>query len=267
MKFLSIPVVALLACASMPAGAETSTPPPDVGIVEKLGQTLPLDAELYNQEGKLVSLRSVLTKPAIVTFVYYRCPGICTPLLSELARMVDKVDLEPGKDYQIITISFDHRETPELALEKQENYLSTVRRNVPITAWQFFTADSATIKSLTGAAGFYFKPDGKDWIHAAALIFISPEGKIARYINGIQYLPFDIKMALIEAAEGRTGPTIAQVLRFCYSYDPESRGYTFSVVRVGMVVTLVLVGAFVIVFLVIPRKKPAEKGADHGQHS
>ncbi len=267
MKRICLMMGTLLALVSPLAWGETPAAPPEVGIVEKLGQALPLDVELYDQNGNLVPLRSVLKKPAIVTFVYYRCPGICTPLLSELARMVDKMDLKPGSDYQIITVSFDHRETPELALEKQENYLSTVRKTVPTGAWQFFTGDSSAIRTLTGAAGFYFKPDGKDWIHPAALIVVSREGKIARYINGIQYLPFDIKMALLEAAEGRTGPTIAQVLRFCYSYDPESRGYTFAFFRVGLILTLAFAGAFVLIFIVLPRRKSAEKGAVHGQPS
>ncbi len=254
----------LLLTAGAPAALSEAQTPPEVGIVEKLGQTLPLDTELYDQNGNLTTLRTVLKKPAIVTFVYYRCPGICTPLLTELARMVDKVDLQPGVDYQIITISFDHRETPAIALEKQENYLSTVHRSIQPAAWQFFTADSASIRTLTGAAGFYFKPDGKDWVHPTALIVVSPEGKITRYINGIQYLPIDIKMALMDATEGKTGPTVARLLRLCYSYDPESRSYSFAFARVGLVLTLAFAGVFVLVFIVIPRKKLA-KGELHGQ--
>ena len=263
MKSARMLVVSLLVLIPMWAMGE-SEKPPEVGIVEKLGQTLPLDAEVYDGNGHLVSLRSVLSKPAILTFVYYRCPGICTPLLTELSRMVEKVDLEPGVDYQLITIGFDYRETPDLALEKQENYLSAIARPVPPGAWRFFTADSATVMRLTGAAGFYFKPDGKDWIHAGVLIFLSPDGKITRYINGIQYLPFDIKMALIEASEGRTGPTIAKVLKFCYSYDPDSRTYVFDFLRVGMALTLLLVGIFVVVFILLPRRKQAEREAVHG---
>ncbi len=263
MKRQFIPALILLALVPVRARTQ-ATAPPEVGIVEKLGQSLPLDVELYNQNGQLVSLRSVLKKPAIITFVYYRCPGICTPQLTEVARMVDKVDLQPGTDYQIITISFDHRETPDIALEKQENYLSTIHRSIQPAAWQFFTGDSASIEALTGAAGFYFRPDGKDWTHPTALIFVSPEGKIARYVNGIQYLPLDIKMALLDAAEGKTGPTVARLLRLCYSYDPESRSYSFAFVRVGLVLTLAFAGAFVLFFIVLPRKK-LEKGEPHGQ--
>jgi protein SCO1/2 len=265
MKLTTKLLVPMLTSAVLLVRAQ-SPAPPEVGIVEKLGQTIPLDVELYDEKGNLTPLQAVLKKPAIFTFVYYKCPGICSPLLTELARMVDKMDLEPGVDYQIITISFDHRETPDLALEKQENYLSTLQKAVQPEAWHFFTADSATIRRLTGAAGFYFKPDGKDWIHAGVLIFVSPGGKITRYINGIQYLPFDIKMALIEASEGRTGPTIAKMLKFCYSYDPESRTYVLNFLRVGMVATLLFVALFVLVFIVRPRRKSAERSV-HGKSS
>ncbi len=263
MKRKFIPVLILLAIVTSPAGTQPNAPP-EVGIVEKLGQSLPLDVELYNQNGQLVSFGSVLKKPAIVAFVYYRCPGICTPQLTEVARMVDKVDLQPGIDYQIITISFDHRETPDIALEKQENYLSTIHRSIQPAAWQFFTGDSASIQTLTGAAGFYFRPDGKDWTHPTALIFVSPEGKIVRYVNGIQYLPIDIKMAIMDAAEGKTGPTVARLLRLCYSYDPESKSYTFAFVRVATVMIVGFTGIFVLVFVAIPRRKMA-KGVNHDQ--
>src|SRR5512138_2878467 len=101
---------------------------PEVGIVERLGNHLPLDAEYYDEKGTLVPLRSVIDRPTIITFVYYRCPGICSPLLNELSRMVEKMDLEPGKDYRILTLGFDHREGPELAAEKKENYLQALKR-------------------------------------------------------------------------------------------------------------------------------------------
>jgi protein SCO1/2 len=242
-------------------------PPPEIGIVEKLGETVPLDLEFYDESGNLVQLRSVINKPTIVTFVYFRCPGICSPLLTELSRMVEKVDLELGKDYQILTLSFDSSEKPELAADKKENYLSSIPRAVNPAGWHFFTGDSANIRRLTDAAGFYFKRNGKDWIHAGALIFLSPTGKITRYINGIQYLPFDIKMAVIEASNGKVGPTIAQVLRFCYSYDPQSRTYALNVTRIGMVGIILLVAVFAAVFLVKPKVKKVQKGVKNGKPS
>jgi protein SCO1/2 len=262
--FAAFGALLLLAPALAPGQAPAAVPAPEIGIVEKLGETIPLDREFYDEAGNLVTLRSLISKPTILTFVYFRCPGICTPLLTELSHMVEKMDLEPGKDYQIISLSFDHRDDHELASDKKESYLGSIARPVPAQAWRFLTGDSLTVRSVADAAGFYYKRDGNEWVHAGALIVISPEGRITRYINGITYLPFDIKMAVFEAGEGRVSPTIAKVLTFCYSYDPESRTYAFNIVRVSMVVILFLVLVFVLIFLVLPRFK---KGTPHGQSS
>jgi protein SCO1/2 len=214
-----------LSLPGMISGQDATTEkPPEVGIEEKLGQTIPLDAEFYDESGNLVALRSLVHKPTILTFVYFSCPGICTPLLTEVSRIVEKMDLEPGKDYQIITISFDHRDTPELAADKKENYLSSIARPVSPEAWRWLTGDSVTIRKVTGGA-------------------------------------------IYEASNGTVSPTIAKILTFCYSYDPEGRRYTFNVLQVSMVVILLLVGIFVLVFIVIPRKKLREREATHGKSS
>lgn len=232
---------------------------PPIGIVEKLGNTLPLGSTLYDEKGYPVQLRDIVNKPTVVTFVYYRCPGICSPLLTELARTVDKMDLEIGRDYQIVTVSFDHREKPPLAGEKKTSYLAALKRPIDPAGWRWFTADSATIMQLTDAAGFYFRAEGNDYAHAGALIIISPEGKVTRYINGIQYLPFDVKMAVMEAAEGRTGPTIAKLIKYCYRYDPDAQSYTMNITRVGGIVVVALVAVFVVVFIVRPKKRTGER--------
>ena len=249
----------LLVCAFPVSPTSARQQPPKVGIQEKLGQTLPLDVELYDETGQLVQLKSLMNKPTIVTFVYYRCPGICSPLLNELAKMVDKMDLVIGKDYQILTVSFDHREKPEMAAAKKETYLDLVGKRTDPKGWRFLTADSVSIQRLTDAAGFYFMRSGNDYIHAGALIVVSPDAKITRYINGIKYLPFDVTMALYEASTGKVGPTIATLLTICYSYDPESHSYTLNIVRISAIVILILVGIFAVVFLVSPKKKRAER--------
>lgn len=249
-------VLAACACA-LAYGEGQAPPPPPIGIEEKLGQTIPLDEEFYDESGNLVSLKQVINKPTIVTFVYYRCPGICSPLLTEVSRIVEKLDLEPGKDYQILTLSFDPGEKPDVAAAKKENYLSSIVRPVKPDAWRFFTGDSANIRRLTDAAGFYYKRDGANWIHAGALVFLSPEGKITRYLNGIQFLPFDVKMAVLEASSGRVGLTVSRLLRFCYSYDPEGKKYALDVTRIAMTATLLGVAVFVVVFIVRPRKHVA----------
>ena len=249
----------LLVCVSLVSSTSARQQPPKVGIQEKLGQNLPLDVELYDETGQLVQLKSLMNKPTIFTFVYYRCPGICSPLLNELAKMVDKMDLELGKDYQILTLSFDHREKPEIAAEKKVNYLDLIGKRTDPKGWRFMTADSVNIQRLTDAAGFYFMRSGNDYVHAGALIVVSPEAKITRYINGIKYLPFDVKMAVYEASAGKVRPTIGTLLTICYSYDPESHSYTLNIVRISAFVILVLITIFVLVFIVRPKKKQAER--------
>jgi len=165
------------------------------------------------------------------------------------------MDLELGKDYEIFTVSFDHTEEPELAGEKKENYLGTIKKTVNPNGWRFFTGDSTNIQRLTDSAGFYFERSGRDWIHAAALITVSADGKVTRYLYGLKHLPLDVKLAIMEASEGRTGPTIAKVLSFCYSYDPEGKQYTFNVVRVGGLVTVGLIALFVVIFIIRKPKK------------
>lgn len=257
-KVLSVVVILSMAVLGRPLRAAEEAPP-KVGIVEKLGRTIPLDAEFYDETGQLVTLKSLINKPTILALVYYRCPGICTPLLNELARNVKKVDLKLGKEYQILTVSFDHRETPDIAADKKDNYLTLVGNDVDLHAWRFLTGDSSNIHRLTDTVGFYFMPSpDSNWVHPTALIFLSPEGKITRYFNGIQYLPFDIKMAVIEASNGKVGPTIARLLQYCYSYDPEGHRYTLDIVRVAGILILGLVGVFAVVFLIRPKKKQAE---------
>jgi protein SCO1 len=226
-----------------------------IGIVEKLGHYMPMDVELYDESGKLVQLGSIMNKPTIVMFVYYQCPGICTPLLNDVVKVVDKMDLVIGKDYQILTVSFDHTELPETASEKKDNYLGEIRKTVDPNGWRFFTGDSANIYRLTDSMGFYFQRSGKDWVHPAAIMAVAADGKITRYLYGIHQLPLDVQLAMMEASTGKTGPTIAKVLNFCYAYDPEGRHYTLNVVRISGVVIVGLVGIFMIVFVRKPKKK------------
>jgi len=218
-----------------------------------------MDEKFYDENGNLVQLESIINKPTIVTFVYFKCTGICSPLLNEMTSIINKMDLDIGKDYQIFTLSFDSDEKPEMAKEKRENYLGEIKKPIDTNGWRFFTGDSANIQRLTDAAGFYFKRNGQEWIHAATLIMISPQGKITRYLYGINHLPFDVKMAVIEASEGKATPTIAKVLRFCYSYDPDGHRYAFNFMRISFIVIIGFVVVFVYIFLILPKKKNSGK--------
>jgi protein SCO1 len=241
------------------AVGQTERVRPEVGVEEHLGTMIPLDAEFYDEHGNLTPLRAVIDKPTVLMFVYFRCPGICSPLLTEVSRIVDGLDLELGKDYQVVTIGFDHREKFDMAAAKKESYLASMRHKVNPAGWRWFAGDSATIQRVTDSAGFYFKRDGNDYIHAGVLIVLSPTGKITRYMNGVQFLPFDLKMAVVEASEGRTAPTIAKILSFCYRYDPEGRTYALNITRISAILIIVLVAVFVGFFVIRPRKKREER--------
>jgi protein SCO1/2 len=226
----------------------------EIGIDEKIGQNIPLDLEFFNEKGYQVTLKQIMKKPTIFNFVYYRCPGICSPILTELTSIVNFMDLEIGKDYQIVTVSFDETEKPELAAAKRESYFNLLKKRIPDESWTFLTGDSATIRALTDAAGFMFKREGNDFIHSGAIIAVSMDGKIARYLYGTKYLPFDVKMAVTEASEGRTGPTIAKVLSYCYTYNPEGQKYVFNVTRVAGAVIIFFAVVFVVYITVKPKK-------------
>ncbi len=226
----------------------------EIGIDEQLGNMIPMETEFYTSEGDTVTLDEAIDKPFLLALVYYECPDICSPLLTELAWVVDKVDLVPNEDFQVVSLSFDHRENPAIAKKWKKNYFTGIKRDFPDDAWTFLTGDSANVRKITDAVGFKFKPNENLYLHAGALIAISPKGKVTRYIFGNTYNPFDIKMALIDAGSGKTSPTIAKVLQYCFSYDPEGRGYALNLTRIIGTIMLLGIGAFLLV-LVFKRRK------------
>ena len=214
----------------------------EIGVVEHLDEFLPDSISLINENGQKVWLADVIDKPTVINFVYYRCPGICSPLMEAVAGVMDKSDLIPGVDYQVLTISFDPSETIELGIRKKNNYLNLMSKKVEEAkkGWLFFTSDSASIAKATNATGFKYKRTGNDYLHAASLTVVSKDGKITRYLNGLYFLPFEWKMAIVEASKGQSGPTLNKVLRYCYSYDPEGQTYVMNVNKVsGTLITFI----------------------------
>ncbi len=234
-----------------------TAPEREVGVDEHLGLQVPLDAKLTDETGNTVTLRELVNnKPAVLNLVYYRCPGICSPLMSGLADVMDKVDLVPGKDYTVITLSFDPTEDYVMASEKKKNYLSTFKnRIINENGWRFLTADSSTIKSITNAVGFRYIKVDNDFVHSGVITMLSPEGKIMRYLYGLDFLPFDFKMALIEASEGKTGSTIAKIVKLCYSYDPDGKKYALNLTRIIGAAMITGIAIFAIALFVTKKKK------------
>jgi protein SCO1/2 len=225
-----------------------------IGIDEKLGQVIPLDLTFHDENGSPVTLRQLIHTPTILALVYLHCPNICSLLLQNLADVLNRLPAEPGKEYKVLSISFDETEKPDLALGKKKTYLKMIQKPFPEKAWRFLTGDEENIRKLTDAVGFHFKRVGEDFEHPVSLIIIAPDGKIVRYMYGVDPLPFDLKVALVEASQGRIGPTIAKLVQFCFSYDPKANKLVFNILKVTGTVTLLFAVSF-IAFLLLKGKK------------
>ena len=264
-----LPVLLLTICFGTSAYADE--PKQQVGIDEQLGTEIPLDLTFINEYGKPVTLISLFTKPTILTLVYYRCPGICSPLLTGVADVVDRMDLEPGRDFNIVTISFNPREDYIMASEKKKNYTDNMKKKVPSDSWQFLTGDSLNIAKITDAVGFRYQPQGQDYMHGAAITVISPKGKIARYLYGVDFLPLDVKLALTEASEGKSTPAINKLLKLCYSYDPSGRKYVLNITRIIGGGMILIIACFVLILTLRKQKSnhnnlPAQNGEGSISH-
>ncbi len=231
-----------------------------LGIHEKLGEMVPLDLTFLNEKSQSVTLKELMAgKPTIITLNYFKCAGICTPQLNDLAKMLSRLELAENTDYKVLSIGFAEDEIPALAAAKRKNILASMSRPYVSDAWHFVIGENNSSHILADAVGFAFEkqvsPSGQvEYIHAGAAIVLSPEGKVTRYLNGINQLPFDVKMALIEATDGRVGPTIAKTLLFCFAYDSENKKYVFMWEKIGAVIMLTIVFGFFIYLVKTGRK-------------
>ncbi len=230
-----------------------------VGVEPKLGDTIPLDLKFNDEEGHAVTLRSLIKRPTVFVLVYLRCPGICSPMMHEVASTVDQLDLTPGIDYDLITVSFDARETSELAAMAKDSLLAEMKRKVPPESWRFLTGDEQSITRLTNAFGYRFRKDNEDFAHSATIIFVSPSGKIVRYLPGLKLLSAHMKMAIQDAADGRARSFMQAIQRLCYAYDPEGKTYIVKVNRIILVGTLLTLGVFAGYLFFFGRNKPADE--------
>ena len=209
----------------------------ETGVTEHLDTIIPANITFRTELGTSVQLKSLITRPTILSLVYYDCMGVCPMILSGVSDVIEKMGMELGKDYQAVTISFNNNDTPEKSAEKKKNFLRNHSR--PHAGdWNYLTGDSTNIYSLTNAVGFNFQRAGNDFIHPACIIILSPAGKVTRYLYGTSFLPFDVKMAIIEAQKGQSRPTINRVLEYCFSYDPEGRKYTLQVTKISATVII-----------------------------
>jgi protein SCO1/2 len=253
-------VIALAAVAARGA-------PPEVGIEEHLGETLALDTyTLTDEEGEPIVLKELFDRPVILTFIYLRCPGICTPLLQELSKNVNNCDLTPGEDYRLVTVSFDPTEKADLAKAKQANMIASAdKKEMTTKDWRFLTGDAETLKRLTDAVGFHYVKDKNqvDYVHAASVIFLSADGKIVRYLNTMTFNPADVKLAVLDASAGRARSFMQKIQALCYTYDPASRGYVLQLNRVILGITILFIVVFG-GFLILRRGRHVEPLPEDG---
>ena len=242
-----------------------------LGIQEHLGKQVDTSLTFLDEKGERVTLKKLMDgKPTILTLNYFRCAGICTPQLNELAKVLGRLDLAENTDYKVVTVSFAEDEPSELAAAKRKTMLQTIPRDYVVDAWRYVIGENNNSHVLSDQVGFVFEKtvteQGKvDYIHGAALIILSPDGKITRYLNGVDQLPFDVKMALIEASNGTVGPTVAKMVEYCFSYDPKGRTYIFMWEKAIAVFMFALMFGFFIYLVKQGRKEDDREVVRRGE--
>jgi protein SCO1/2 len=251
------------AALSLSACAQPFGRPPalrGVGIDQKLNAQVPLDLTFVDEFGNTVRLRDFFNgKPVILTPVYYQCPMLCNLVLNGLLSSMRQISLDLGKDFQVISVSFDPRETPLMAARKKQSYIEKYGRDGAAAGWHFLTGHPPEIKALTEAVGFHYQwdPALQQWAHASGIILLTPDGRVSRYFYGINYEKHDLRLGLVDSSNRKIGTPVDQILLFCYHYDPTRGKYSFVIfnaLRIGGAATAVLLGMFLFVSLRRERK-------------
>jgi protein SCO1/2 len=233
-----------------------NTPVPilqQVGIDQRIGQRIPLDLIFRDETGRSVPLRNYFgNRPVVLTLVYYQCPMLCSEVLNGVVGGLLPLKLNVGRDFDIVTISFDPRDTPAVATEKRDTYLRRYGRAGADKGWHFLTGEASAIEALTKAVGFRYAwdPTIQQYAHASGIMVLTPDGRLSRYLYGVEYTPKDLRLALVDSSEGKVGNVVDQVLLYCYHYDPATGKYgavVTNMLRLGGALTLLLLGGFLAV--------------------
>ncbi len=235
----------------------------NVGVTERLGNKVPLDIQVIDSKGNTTTLKKIFDesdKPVVLDLAYYTCPMLCPMIQKGLLKSVKKLDWNPGKDYRIITVSFDPKDTPHIADSLQTTFKNLLKGKAGKNGWRFYTAKESQIKRLTSAVGFKYRyyPEKKQYIHTAVLTFLSPKGKVSAYLYGITFPSLQLKNALSEAANGKIGSTVDKLILYCCQFDPGTGKYTANVIHimnVGAISVLLFLGTFLTIFWVREKKK------------
>ncbi len=269
-----IACVVLFASATIARGDEVRAEPGPssmmqrVSIDQKLDAQLPLDLTFRDETGKTVRLGDYFGKrPVVLAFVYYGCPSLCTMVLNGMNQSFRTLSFDIGKEYEVVTVSFDHSETPELAANKKSSYIREYNRPGGAAGWHFLTGDLPAIQKLTQAAGFTYVWDDatKQFAHGSAIMVATPQGRLSRYFYGLEYAPKDVRLGLIEASENKIGRLSDQVILLCYQYNPMTGRYGFAIMRslqTGGIATLLALVGYIAIKLFRERRAAQRVAAD-----
>jgi protein SCO1/2 len=258
----------VLVCADTGYGHETldagGAGDGEIGIEEKMGELIPPDLVFRDEKGADVKLGALFGKPAILTLVYYTCEHVCPLMLSGLSQALPRLAVVAGKDYRVITVSFDETDTPEKARDVRKNYIKAAGSAFPEEGWKFLTGDRESIQKLTQSVGFRFRKDIHGFNHPVVLIFLSPEGKISKYLPVTKYQygaeypitfsSFDLNVSLAEAAQGKAVTGLKKALLYCFSHEPPGQSKFFNFIAVVGLITLAAMAAFFIYLHVSTRR-------------
>jgi protein SCO1 len=234
----------------------------NVGIDQRLDAQVPADLAFLDDSGRAVKLGDYFgQKPLILTLVYYNCPMLCGETLAGLTGALKAVKFDIGKEFDIVTVSFNPSETPAIAAAKKQDYVKRYGRPGAASGWHFLTGSPASINALTKAVGFQYQYDPKinQYAHATAIMVLTPEGRISRYFYGVDFPPKDLRMGLVEASESKIGNAVDAVLLYCYHYNPETGKYgavVNNMLRLGGAVTIVLLVGMILIFLRLEKAAP-----------
>jgi len=232
-----------------------------IGINEKLGTMVPMDLKFINEKGETKTLKQLTQgKPTLLTLNYFRCSGLCSPQLNQLADMLGRLHLAENTDYKVLTVGFDESETPELAAAKRKNQIDSIKRSYVRDAWHFVIGENNSSGILADKVGFSFQKvvskEGKvDYMHAAALIILSPEGKVTRYLNGLNQLPADVALAISEAKKEKVEPTITKKVPYCFSQEQQIEQAFYLGEKISGVVMIILLLSLFLYLRKIGRKE------------
>jgi len=258
-------VIPFLFLLTVPISGLAQSTDTEVGVDEHLGEYIPLDVTVTAANGDQFTLGEFIDRPTVLILAYYRCPDICTPLMRGMVDVLQRIDLVPGEDFKVITVGFDARETVMDALHSHDHMMGMFRTELPSDTWRFTLTDSASIVRLTDAVGFRYVRRGEDFDHPALLTMVSENGMIARYLYGLTFLPFDLKLAVSEAAQGRVGATLNRILLYCFSYDPEGQTYVFNILKVTGTLIMFFAVLFVLWLTLSGRRRRGDGDGEEAQ--